>query len=261
MAAPRCRPSAARRRRPLGEDKAIDEAKNRRKTRASGEVEAAGHGIDLEAAIGRAVDDARHVEELLDADLAEDAGRQHEEGELAGERREDDLERRLEDDEAEDLPARQAERHAGIALAGRHRFDAGAHDLGRVGAEIDDQRDQRRRQRVEAEAEAGQPEIDEEELRQQRRVADRLDVAQDGAAQQPRARAGGERAGEADEKAQRDRRRAEPQRRRQPVEELVDSDDDGGEAEGIVHRPQRSDGLADHATIPAAARIFQPDRA
>jgi hypothetical protein len=147
------------------------------------------------------------------------------------------------------------------ALAGRHRFDAGAHDLGRIGAEIDDQGDERRRQRVEAEAERRQPEIDEEELRQQGRVADRLDVAQDGAAQQPRARPGGERAGEADEKAERDRRRAEPQRRRQPVKELVDSDDDGGEAEGIVHRPQRSDGLADHATIPAAARILQPDRA
>ena len=66
---------------------------------------------------------------------------------------------------------------AGLDLAARHRLDAGAHDLGRIGAEIDDHRQQRGLVGRQPEAERRQAEIDEQELDEERRVADRLDVA------------------------------------------------------------------------------------
>ena len=56
----------------------------------------------------------------------------------------DRAQRGLEDDVAEDLVRPEVEREAGFDLALRDRLDAGADDLGRVGAEVHDHRRQRR---------------------------------------------------------------------------------------------------------------------
>ena len=64
------------------------------------------------------------------------------------------LMRRKQDDEPVDLQALEAEREADLDLPGRDGLHARAHDLGRVGAEVDDHRDQRGLVRLEADADA-----------------------------------------------------------------------------------------------------------
>ena len=85
------------------------------------------------------------------------------------------LERRFKHDEEEDLQAGQTQGETGIGLPMGHRIDPASNDLSAVGAEIHDQRDHRRSQRVELKAEPRQPKIDKEQLRQKRGIADRLD--------------------------------------------------------------------------------------
>ena len=77
----------------------------------------------------------------------------------------------------------QAERPAGLDLSARHRLDARAHDLGRIGADIDDHREQRRLVGRQPDADRRQAEIDQQKLHQERRVADGLDVGLGDAAQ------------------------------------------------------------------------------
>lgn len=74
-----------------------------------------------------------------------------------------------------DSPA-EAERGAGLDLAFRDRLDPGADNLGGIGCDVDDERDQGRRVRVEANPDRRQPEEDEEDLDQERGVADRLNI-------------------------------------------------------------------------------------
>ena len=88
----------------------------------------------------------------------------------------DRLDRLEEHDMAEGLAGGEAERAAGLDLAAAYGFEAGAQDLGAIGAHIDRQRDQRRSVGAEPDADRGQAEEDDEELHQQRRVADGLDI-------------------------------------------------------------------------------------
>ena len=74
---------------------------------------------------------------------------------------------------------RQAD--AGFDLALRRRLDAGADDLGRVGAEVDHHREERRGRFDQLHAGRRQAEEDEEQLHDERRVADQLDVGADDA--------------------------------------------------------------------------------
>src|SRR5262249_49937376 len=69
-----------------------------------------------------------------------------------------------------------AERPPRLELPGGDCLDAGTHDLRGVGAEVDHHRRERGLVGPKAEADRGQPEVHEEDLHQERRVADGLDV-------------------------------------------------------------------------------------
>src|SRR5262249_54998941 len=71
---------------------------------------------------------------LLDRDQRDDRRGLDEADELAGERRQDAPEGLRQDDEAQKLPGREAETASCLPLALLDRLDAGAHDLGDVGA-------------------------------------------------------------------------------------------------------------------------------
>jgi hypothetical protein len=114
------------------------------------------------------------------------AGAQHQQDELARQRGKDRLERREYHDEAEDVEAAKPERAPGLDLALRHRIDARAHDLGRIGAEIRHHGGERGLVGVEPDAERRQREIDDEELDEKRRVANELDIAGDEPAERTR---------------------------------------------------------------------------
>ena len=68
-------------------------------------------------------------------------------------------------------------------MALRHRGDARAHDLDRVRAEVERHRENGRRVFAEMHAQARQAEEHEEQLHDERRVADRFDIAATSAAQ------------------------------------------------------------------------------
>src|SRR5690606_19047350 len=82
-------------------------------------------------------------------------------------------------------------------------FDAGADDLDAVGADIDDQRHDRRRVGRQADAERRQAEEDHEYLDKERRVADQFDIGVDDDAQRLWAGGLAERAGYRDDHADR----------------------------------------------------------
>ena len=78
---------------------------------------------------------------------------------------------------------RHGEAEAGFDMAFRHRLDAGADDLGRVGAEIDHHGEEGGSGFAEFQPERRQAEEDEEQLHDERRVADHFDIDRDDAAE------------------------------------------------------------------------------
>src|SRR5262245_25769138 len=80
---------------------------------------------------------------------------------------------------AEHLRAGKPQRVAGFNLRSRHGLKTGTDDLGRVGAKVDRKCNERGRHCIEADTQAGQAEEDDEELHEQGRVADHLDITGD----------------------------------------------------------------------------------
>ena len=119
------------------------------------EIDRGADDIDLERAEILRLDAAAEGGQLLGADRRGDAGRQHEHDELPGKGGIDALERLADDDVAEDLRRRQAERGGRLDLAAMDALDPGAHDLGGIGAVVEDQRQHRRFRRRQAQTEAG----------------------------------------------------------------------------------------------------------
>ncbi len=146
------------------------------KREAHGEVEPGDDQIDLEGPEVARHDRVGDGGQLLGRDHRHDAGGEHDQDELAAEGGEDRPERGQPHDVPEELPLRQAERRAGLELPGGNGLDAGAHDLRGVGPEVDHHGQERRLVWPQAETDRGEPEIDEEDLHQERRVADGLDV-------------------------------------------------------------------------------------
>jgi hypothetical protein len=124
---------------------------------------------------------------------------------------------------------------AGLELAARDRLDAGPHDLRGIGAEVHDHAQERGLARGQPDAQRGQAEVDQQELDQEGRVPDRLDVGLDHRAQRPRARALGPRARDADEQAEDHRRGRQAHGEPRPAQELVDVPPDDAELEDVVH--------------------------
>src|SRR5215510_5286980 len=77
---------------------------------------------------------------------------------------------------AEHLRAREPQRVTGFNLRSRYGLETGTDDLGRVGAKVDRECNERGRHCIEADTQAGQPEEDDEELNEKRRIADHLDI-------------------------------------------------------------------------------------
>ena len=150
---------------------------DRLKRQCHREVDAADDEIDFERPEALRLQVVGDRGQFLGRNGRDDAGAEHHQDELAGQRRKHRLQRRHDDDEAEDRPWAQPKRTASLDLPARHGFDTGAHDLGGVGAKVDHHREQRRAVRREAQSEARQAQIDQEQLHQEWRIADRLDVA------------------------------------------------------------------------------------
>jgi hypothetical protein len=133
----------------------------------------------------------------------------------------------------------QAERAARLDLAGWHHLHARTHDLRGVGAEIDYHRQQRRLLGRQAQSERRQAEIDQQQLDQEWRVADRLDIDLDEAAQQPPGRVPGQRAQDADREAEHHGERRQPHREPRAEQQLVEILPDDAELEDVT-KGQRS---------------------
>ena len=136
--------------------------------------------VDLEAAVGVGLHEIGGGGQLLGRDLRGDRRGEHQQHELARQGRIDALHRRQQHDVDDGLQAREAEAVGRLELGTLDRLDAGPHDLRRVGAHVHDQRDHGRDLGGELQPEARQAEIDDEDLHQQRRVADQLDIEADG---------------------------------------------------------------------------------
>ena len=139
--------------------------------------------VDLEAPVGVGLHEVGGGGELLGRDLRGDRRGEHQQHALARQRRIDALHGGQQHDMQDGLQARETQAVGGLELGALDRLDAGTHDLGGVGAHVDGQRDHRRDLGRELQPQAGEAEIDDEDLDQQRRVADRLDVGADQAAQ------------------------------------------------------------------------------
>ena len=178
------------------------------------EIDQRHHEVGLEGAEGARLEHVRLEGQVAHGDLRDDGGFEHHDDDLAGQRRKDDLERLRQHDLHEHLHRVQAERARRLLLALRHRVEARADDLGGVGRHVQRHGEDGGGDRIEPDPEARQAEVDEEELHQERRVPDQLDIAGDGAPQQPAAApaAGGEQ--DADDRAEQGRHRDEQQRHR-----------------------------------------------
>ena len=95
---------------------------------------------------------------------------------------------------------------------------------------------------VQPQAERRQAEIDEQELNQERRVADRLDVAVCDAAQRGATRGFAQRAQDAHREAEHHGEGRQAHREPRAQQELVELPPDGAELEDIVHARQSAPG-------------------
>ena len=143
---------------------------------ASNEIGQRHQQIDLEIAEIARRHEVGGIGQVLRRDLRHHRRAQHDDDDLRRQRRIDLLECLLEDDMAQHLPLGHGEADAGLDMAFRHRLDAGADDLGRVGAEIDDHGEEGGGGFAELHAERGQAEEDEEQLHDEGRVADQFDI-------------------------------------------------------------------------------------
>ena len=157
-----------------------------------------------------------------------------------------------------DLGARQA-RPSAPRSAARDRLEAGAHDLGGIGADIDGQRGRRDGEGREFQPEAGEAEIDEEDLDQQRRVADRLDIEPCRCREiSALLRAAADGAKRADSAPSTVAKNGELQREQRAGQKARPSLEDRGKVEFEAHRADPGSGrsLVRHAVVDAEKRLI-----
>ena len=118
---------------------------------------------------------------------ASDVSFKQADGEI-GERRQHHADRLRQHDDPESHQLRHADRERRLGLAAGDRLDAGAEHLAEHGAAVEPEADHRSRDWREADAQRGEAEVDDEELRQHRHGAEQLDIDLSQAAQQPRLR-------------------------------------------------------------------------
>jgi hypothetical protein len=160
---------------------------------------------------------------------------EHHDQHLAQQRRKHVRQRLRQHDVAEHLPPVQAERLRRLDLAARNRLDAGAHDLDRVGAEIDCHRQNRGLHLVDMNAEARQAEEHKEQLHDEWRIADQLDIRRNHRARPTRSGHGDAGAANAHESAQHGGHRGEPQGDGCTACKHADVDAEAAEIERITH--------------------------
>ena len=143
----------------------------------------------------------------------------------------------------EGLERRHGEARAGLELAARRGLYAGADNLAAIGAEIDDHGEIGRGHLVHLDADAGQTEEDEEELDQERRIPNQLDIGSDQGLEPARAERARPGAGNAEEDAE----HGADQRQLQSDDDALDQDwiifGEPAEVEMIAHgKMPRSEG-------------------
>ena len=156
--------------------------------RAPSQVHPGRHEVELERAERRRLQRVGDGRQFLGGNGGDDRRAEHQQHELAGERRIHSAQRGEDNDVAKDLQSRETQRVTRLDLAARHRFDSGADDLGRVAREVEAHPEQCRGDRLEADTDRRQREVDDEQLHQERRIADELDVGSDGGAHRTRPR-------------------------------------------------------------------------
>ncbi|MNT31274.1 hypothetical protein D3C72_1671020 [compost metagenome] len=114
-------------------------------------------------------------------------------------------------DAAQPLHFAQAQCAGRLVLARVHRLDAASEQFSQVRAEVQGQAQHAGHETVDHHPHLGQPVVDVEQLQQQRRAADHLNVEPRAAAQQAR----GRQAAQADDQAQRHRQKSRTEKQRQ----------------------------------------------
>ena len=147
----------------------------------------------------------------------------------------DGPERLGEDDLGQGDSAGQAEGGGGVELPFRDCLEAAADDLGDVGAVVHGEGDDERAERREPNAQVREPEIDEEELDQARRVPDHLDVGDGEPPDGRRRRHPRERGQEADDRPAEARAQGDEEGEGEPAGEDAEVvEDDGHELSGCA---------------------------
>src|SRR6478609_567815 len=113
------------------EGRQTDDGEQRLERHRHREIDHADHRVDLEAAIGAALDEAGDMKQLVGGDLRGERGAEQQEDELAGHGRIDVAQCRRQYDVAEHLPAGQPEALPRFELASRNGVEPGADDLDR----------------------------------------------------------------------------------------------------------------------------------
>ena len=191
------------------EDRAVEQLADQDR---QAQVDGGGDQVRLEAAEVAAGDQVGRVAQLLRGDLPAHRRAEHDDDDLAHHRWPDTAQRRRQHHAGEDLPFVQRQAARRFDLATGRVLDAGAHDLGRIGAQVDHHRDHRGHFGRQLHAQARQAEEDEEQLHDEGRVADQLHVHPDRPCQPGRPPGAGPAAGDADGAADQRRHRRQPQR-------------------------------------------------
>ena len=145
-------------------------------TSASDEIEDQDGGERHQRVAGLRAHDLRLEGQVGERDQRHDGGRLEQFDGVVAEGRQHDQQRLRQDDVAHALPAAEIERDAGLVLLAADRLDGAAHHFGRIGADIEAQRQHAGLQRRQRDAGKGQHEIGEEQLHEDRRAAEEFDI-------------------------------------------------------------------------------------
>src|SRR5688572_29046006 len=148
-----------------------------RDRKADHEIDGGGGKIDRERRESRSADDLAGASQLDEADQRGKRRVLHELNEKADGRRDADADGLRQDHVEEALPVGEPERRAGFPLPLRDRLKAAAPDLAEESRGVDRKRQRCSGPRIDRKADQWQAEEEDEQLSEQRRALDQVDVA------------------------------------------------------------------------------------
>ena len=216
--------------RPLGDvDPRLDPLDELRGGIADQEIDHRHHREDLEVLVGGRREQLPAEHQVAHGDHRDQRGILEDRHEEVAERRDDDADRLWQDDPPHQQPARHSHRCAGLPLAFRDRLDAGSEHLGHIGGVVQRESHRAGHEWRQHDAGIGQHVVDEEELQQQRRAANELDVARCHHPQRRHPRDAGDADGKTEHQGQGERQQRDRdgqhrafQQRRQELDHVVE---------------------------------------